>query len=104
MTTTSQSTSPFTAGAGVGAVLGAGLGATAAAAAGCAAWLAASSTRIGEPCDTFLPTLIRTSFTTPASGDGIFIVALSDSSVTSDCSLATASPGLNQNSMTSTVF
>ena len=101
MTTTSQSTSPLTAGAGVGAVLGVGFGAGAAAAAGCVAWLA-SSTRIGEPCDTLSPTLILTSFTTPAPGDGISIVALSDSSVTSDCSFVTASPGLTRISMTST--
>ncbi len=54
------------------------------------------------PCETLSPTLIRTSFTTPAPGDGISIVALSDSSVTSDCSFATASPGLTSTSMTST--
>src|SRR6185503_15265484 len=39
---------------------------------------------------------------TPAFGDGISIVALSDSSVMSDCSLLTASPGFTNTSMTST--
>ena len=38
----------------------------------------------------------------PAPGDGISIVALSDSSVTSDCSFAILSPGLTRISMTST--
>jgi hypothetical protein len=61
-----------------------------------------SSTRIGEPFDTLSPTLILISFTTPAFGDGISMVALSDSSVTSDCSLDTASPGFTRTSMTST--
>jgi hypothetical protein len=42
------------------------------------------------------------SFTTPASGDGISIVALSDSSEMSDCSFATVSPGFTRISMTST--
>ena len=61
-----------------------------------------SRTRIGEPCETLSPSLILSSFTTPAPGDGISIVALSDSSVMSDCSFATASPGLTRTSMTST--
>src|SRR5687768_9106357 len=64
--------------------------------------LLSSSTRIGEPFDTLSPTLILISFTTPAFGDGISMVALSDSSVTSDCSLDTASPGFTRTSMTST--
>jgi hypothetical protein len=42
------------------------------------------------------------SFTTPAEGEGISMVALSDSSVMSDCSFATASPGFTSTSMTST--
>src|SRR5262245_26850859 len=62
----------------------------------------ASSSRIGEPFDTLSPILILSSFTTPALGDGISIVALSDSSVISDCSLLTASPGLTSTSMTAT--
>src|SRR4026209_678076 len=62
----------------------------------------ASSSRMGEPFDTLSPILILTSRTTPSEGDGISIVALSDSRVTSDCSLATASPGLTSTSMTAT--
>ena len=61
-----------------------------------------SSTRIGAPLDTLSPTLTFISFTTPAAGDGISIVALSDSSVMSDCSLVTASPGFTSTSITST--
>ena len=56
------------------------------------------------PSDTLSPTLMRTSFTTPADGEGISIVALSLSSVTSDCSGATVSPGLTRISMTSTLL
>src|SRR5882672_3763256 len=54
------------------------------------------------PCETLSPILTLISFTTPASGEGISIVALSDSSVISDCSLLTASPGLTRTSITST--
>jgi hypothetical protein len=54
------------------------------------------------PSETLSPTLRRSSFTTPAPGEGISMVALSDSSVTSDCSLPTVSPGLTRTSMTST--
>src|SRR5438445_13468489 len=61
-----------------------------------------SRTRIGEPCETLSPSLILSSFTTPAPGDGISIVALSDSRVTSDGSFAPASPGVTRTSMTST--
>src|SRR6476661_5050456 len=57
---------------------------------------------MGEPFDTLSPILIVISRTTPSEGDGISIVALSDSSVISDCSLATASPGLTSTSMTAT--
>src|SRR5258706_315477 len=63
---------------------------------------AVSSTRIAVPCDTLSPVLMRISFTTPAAGDGISIVALSDSSVTSDCSFSTLSPGFTSTSITST--
>ena len=62
----------------------------------------ASSSRIGVPCDTLSPIFTFNSLTTPAAGDGISIVALSDSSVISDCSLDTASPGFTSTSMTST--
>ena len=42
------------------------------------------------------------SLTTPAAEDGISIDALSDSTVTRDCSGFTVSPGLTSNSMTET--
>src|SRR6266853_135560 len=61
-----------------------------------------SRTRMGLPCETLSPVLTRNSFTTPAAGDGISIVALSDSTVISDCSGCTASPGLTSTSITST--
>lgn len=48
------------------------------------------------------PSLTLTSFTTPAADDGISIDALSDSTVTSDCSTFTVSPGLTSTSMTAT--
>ena len=54
------------------------------------------------PLETLSPTLISISFTTPALGDGISIVALSDSRVMSDCSLDTVSPGFTSTSITST--
>ena len=46
--------------------------------------------------------LTLSSFTTPATGEGISMVALSDSTVISEASLATESPGLTRISMTST--
>src|SRR5438034_3734950 len=61
-----------------------------------------SRIRIGLPCETLSPVLTRNSFTTPAAGDGISIVALSDSTVISDCSGCTASPRLTRTSITST--
>src|SRR5574341_251797 len=91
--------------------VGDGAGAAAGLAAGAAADAVAgrdfatsfeSSTRTGEPLDTLSPTFTFKSFTTPAAGDGISIVALSDSSVMSDCSFVTASPGLTRTSITST--
>ena len=54
------------------------------------------------PWETLSPTLIFTSFTTPASGAGTSIVALSDSSVTSESSALTVSPGFTRTSMTGT--
>jgi hypothetical protein len=77
-------------------------GAVDGAAAGAAGPADAASARIGEPLDTLSPTLMLSSLTTPAAGEGISIVALSDSSVTSDCSFSTESPGLTRTSMTST--
>ena len=65
---------------------------------------AESRTRIGEPCDTLSPTFTLTDCTVPAPGDGISIVALSDSRVMSDCSLATVSPGFTRISITSTLL
>jgi len=58
--------------------------------------------RIKEPCETLSPSLITSSFTTPASGAGISIVALSDSNEMSDCSFVTESPGFTSISITST--
>ena len=51
--------------------------------------LRASSTTITVPSETVSPTLTFTSLTVPAAGLGTSIVALSDSSVTSDCSFST---------------
>jgi len=61
---------------------------------------APSSTTISEPSDTLSPTLTFTSLTTPAAELGTSIVALSDSSVTSDCSFSTVSPALTSTSIT----
>src|SRR5207302_1581589 len=96
---------------GTGLAAGAGAAAWAFCAGGAAAGAGAGEelgeepparTRIGAPFDTLSPTLIFSSFTTPSDGEGISIVALSDSRVMSDCSFATASPGLTSTSMTST--
>ena len=61
---------------------------------------AASSTTISVPSLTLSPSLTLTSFTVPAAGAGTSIVALSDSSVTSESSAATVSPGFTKTSMT----
>src|SRR3982075_221149 len=61
-----------------------------------------SKIKITEPCESLSPSFTLSSFTTPAPGDGISIVALSDSSEMSDCSFAMVSPGLTSTSMTST--
>ncbi len=84
-------------GAAVGAACGAGAGARASAAGVTAP---ASSTTISEPSATLSPSFTFNSLTTPATGDGTSIVALSDSSVTSESSAFTASPGLTKISMT----
>src|SRR6266581_3019026 len=95
-------------GAGTAASTGAGFAAGAswgfgAGFAGAAGALSISSRmRTGLPCETLSPVLTRNSFTTPAAGDGISIVALSDSTVINDCSGCTASPGLTSTSITST--
>ena len=57
---------------------------------------------ISVPIDTLSPTLATTSATVPATGEGTSIVALSDSSETSDCSALTTSPGFTSTSMTGT--
>src|SRR6266571_2804565 len=66
------------------------------------AFSVSSRMRMGLPCETLSPVLTRNSFTTPAAGEGISIVALSDSTAISDCSGCTASPGLTSTSITST--
>src|SRR5690349_7369833 len=82
-----------------GAAGGAGL---AGACAGAGASAACSSVRIRWPSLTLSPTLTPTDLTVPAAGAGTSIVALSDSSVTSESSALTASPGLTRTSMTGT--
>src|SRR5206468_2321516 len=88
--------SPFCAGAAA-----CGLGA-ASAAAGAAAPAAPSSSARSVPLLTLSPTLTFSSLMTPACDDGISIDALSLSTVTSDCSCFTVSPGLTKTSMTDT--
>src|SRR5450830_59254 len=89
------------------AATGAGVAATAAVAVGAgagaaAAALLASTNSSTEPSATLSPTLIFNSFTTPAVLDGISMLALSDSTVISDCSTLMVSPTLTSNSITST--
>ena len=84
------------------AAAGAGAGDEAAGAGAGAAPSAASSDRITEPSATLSPILILSSLTTPAWLDGISIEALSDSTVISDWSLATVSPGCTSSSITPT--
>jgi hypothetical protein len=62
----------------------------------------ASRTSSGDPSLTLSPTLTFISWTTPAALDGISIEALSLSTVISDCSASTRSPGLTSTSMIST--
>src|SRR5215467_13847287 len=91
--------------AGVVDALGAaGTGAAGAFAGAAAAAASASRTAMTVPFETLSPIFTRSSRTTPASDDGISIVALSDSSVMSDASFATRSPGLTSTSMTSTLW
>ena len=61
-----------------------------------------ASDRITEPSLTLSPTLTRIACTTPDSGAGTSIVALSDSSETSGSSAFTVSPTLTKISMTGT--
>src|SRR5690348_8058431 len=107
-TTMSQLRSEAPEYAAAGAVEGVGATATGAAAGaergtGAAAtgpWVSSSAMTL--PWETLSPTLTRSSLMTPASDDGISIVALSDSSVIREASFATRSPGLTSTSMTST--
>ena len=73
-----------------------------AAGAACPPPSADSSVRIALPSLTLSPTLTLRSLTVPALGAGTSMVALSDSSVTSESSAFTASPGLTKTSMTGT--
>src|SRR5882672_1345909 len=61
---------------------------------------ALSSVRIRLPSDNLSPGFIFSSLMTPAAGDGTSIVALSDSSVISESSFSTLSPGLTSTSIT----
>ena len=102
--------------AGVGAVVAAATGATwaagalaatataAEAAAGAAADAAAvpSSTANRSPMLIVSPSLTLSSLITPAADEGISIEALSDSTVMSDCSSFTVSPGFTNTSITAT--
>ena len=54
------------------------------------------------PAETVSPTATRTAMIVPASGAGMSMVALSDSSVISGSSAATVSPGAMCTSMTGT--
>lgn len=102
-------------GAGVSALAGAGAAAAAfCSAAGAADWAGAAagcssaagaapstfSLRIRSPVPTSSPTLIETLSTTPEAGEGISMLALSDSRVISDWSASTVSPALTITSMT----
>jgi hypothetical protein len=61
-----------------------------------------SRTRTSDPSETLSPTFTRSSFTVPDVGDGTSIVALSDSTVMSDSSALTSSPGFTKTSITGT--
>ncbi|MCY1432249.1 hypothetical protein D9M71_482400 [compost metagenome] len=105
---------PGLAGAATGAAAGAaaagaaaaGAGALGAAAAGAVAATGAAgaapltfSFRIRSPVPTSSSSLMETLSTTPAAGDGISMLALSDSRVISDWSATTVSPALTRTSM-----
>ena len=70
--------------------------------AGAPACSAPSRVATTSPSDTLSPTAMRTSAMVPATGDGMSMVALSDSSVTSGSSAATTSPGETCTSITGT--
>ena len=82
--------------------LAVGAAATSATACGAGAEPAVSNTNIGEPVVTLSPTFTKTSFTTPASGAGTSIEALSPSTLIIDWSTAMVSPTLTITSVTVT--
>ena len=91
--------------AGVAATGAAAVGAAGAVAAGAAPPRSPSPVlrvRMIVPSDTFSPTCTLISPTTPPSGAGTSIVALSDSRVIRGCSALMASPGLTSTSMIGT--
>src|ERR1700737_5450984 len=95
------------AGGATGTLGGVGMAGAAAAAvgargSGAAAAASVTSVRMALPSLTRSPTLTFNSATTPASGEGTSMEALSDSSVTSGCSGAMLSPGLTMISMIGT--
>src|SRR3974390_254592 len=90
------------AGAGAGRA-GEGLAAVTGAARGTAA-ASLDRVRMTVPSLTRSPTLTFSSATTPLSGDGTSIEALSDSNVISGCSGLTISPGLTDTSITGPAF
>src|SRR6185436_58422 len=84
-----------------GAGAGAGFCGAAGAVLGCAAPASLTSKlKMAAPSETLSPVLIFNSLTTPANGAGTSMVALSDSSVISESSALTLSPGLTRTSMT----
>src|SRR5207249_354064 len=91
------------------AAAGAGTAGAALGAAPCAGGAAAAApvtpverVRMRLPSDTLSPTLTLSSFTTPSTGEGTSIVALSDSSETSGSSALIVSPALTNTSITGT--
>ena len=88
--------------AGVAGVAGAEAAGAAAGALG--ALTASTPSRIANksPILILSPNLTLSSFNTPACDDGISIEALSDSTVTKDCSTLMLSPGLTKTSITAT--
>src|SRR5947208_3620432 len=79
-----------------------GVGATAAPAGGAAdaaPFTPVANVRMRLPSDTLSPSLTLMSLTTPSTGDGTSIVALSDSSEMSGSSAFTVSPAFTNNSM-----
>ena len=91
------------AGAAAGASAAGAAATGAAASAGAAAAAPVSTVTTTEPSDTLSPTLILTSFTTPATSAGTSMVALSVSKVIKVSSTAMVSPAFTATSITSTL-